>query len=133
MDYFLINIEEETIKNTDYRRVLYTAPDQQLVLMSIPVGEDIPLEIHPDVDQFIRFEAGNGQVRLGKSENIIEPVSDGSSVNIRRGTWHRVVNVGNEPLKLYSIYSPPEHPEGLTQRYKSQKKINPYILSMLFF
>ena len=116
--YYAVNIEEETIKNTDYRRVLYTPGYQQLVLMSIPPGEDIPLEVHHDVDQFFRIEKGRGEIRVGKSQNDIIKISDGSGVIIKHGTYHRVINTGSEDLKLYTIYSPPEHPPNRVDKYR---------------
>jgi mannose-6-phosphate isomerase-like protein (cupin superfamily) len=125
---FGIDIEKETIENTDYRRVLHTGDNEQLVLMSINPLDDIPMEVHPTTDQFIRFEAGEGEVRLG---NKVDPrtgkvlnmvhykVKDGSSVDIDAGTHHRVVNISaTEPLKLYTVYAPPEHPDGLVQEVK---------------
>lgn len=120
---YTIDIEKATLENTDYRRVLYTNKNQQLVLMSISTGDDIPKEIHPDIDQFIRFEAGNGEVRLGQDERDVTKVKDGSIVMIDRGTWHRVVNTGNTDLKLYSLYSPPEHLTGLVQKTKKETNI----------
>jgi mannose-6-phosphate isomerase-like protein (cupin superfamily) len=123
MSYF-IDIEKATIDNTDYRRVLYTPGNLQLVLMSIPVGQDIPLEVHPDIDQFIRFEAGEGEVRLGKNQDRVYKVKDGSSITIQKGVYHRVVNTSlKEPLKLYSIYSPPEHRDQLVQKFKPTENI----------
>jgi len=108
--YHNVDIEKATLENTDYRRVLYTPGFQQLVLMSIPAGEDIPLEVHPDVDQFFRFEAGEGEMHFGKNEEEVIKVKDGSGVTVKHGTYHRVLNTGDKDLKLYSIYSPPEHP-----------------------
>ena len=107
--YFVLDIEKATLENEDYRRVIYTPGYQQLVLMSIPVGEDIELEIHPYVDQFFRIERGSGELHIGKDESKVIPVKDGSGIVVQHGTYHRVVNVGQEPLKLYSIYSPPNH------------------------
>ena len=113
MDGFAINIEKATLENTYYRRVLYTTPQQQLVLMSIPVNDEISLEVHPDTTQFIRFEAGTGEVRIN---DLIYKVKDGVSVTIPPNKYHRIVNTSlTEPLKLYTIYSPPEHPEDLIQ------------------
>jgi len=105
---FVFDIEKATLENTEYRKILYTGK-MQLVLMSIPVGEDIELEVHPDVDQFLRVEAGQGKVTFGKNENTSYEIRDGSAVIVKRNTYHHVINTGNEPLKLYTIYSPPEH------------------------
>jgi mannose-6-phosphate isomerase-like protein (cupin superfamily) len=109
--YFNIDIEKATIENEDYRRVLFTPGFQQLVLMSIPAGEDIELEVHPFVDQFFRIEAGVGEIRFGKDETEKIFIKDGSGVIVTHGTYHRIINTGNMPLKLYTIYSPPNHPK----------------------
>ena len=129
--YHNIDIEKETLENTDYRRVLYTSGFQQLVLMSIPVKEDIPLEVHPDVDQFFRFEYGNGEIHFGKNEEEVIKVKDGSGVTIRHGTYHRVLNTGDTPLKLYSIYSPPEHPPNRVDKVKPVDNKYEKLLSLL--
>ena len=87
----------------------------QLTLMSIPVGQDIGLEIHPDHDQFLRIEEGQGLVQMGSSRDCLyfrQPAFDDFAIFIPAGTWHNVTNTGNTPLKLYSIYAPPEHPWG---------------------
>lgn len=136
---FVIDIEKATIENDDYRRVIYTTKNQQLVLMSIPPNDDIPLEIHPDIDQFIRFESGEGEVRIGKNESKVYKVKDGLSITIDMGTYHHIVNTGNIPLKLYSIYSGPEHPLGLVQKTnpKYKNKLSNYeklkILNYILF
>ena len=132
---FTIDIEKETLINTDYRRVIYTDKYQQLVLMSIPVGEDIPLEVHPHVSQFLRIEAGQGVVKSGKNKNHLKQVKvkDGSSVNIPNGLYHHVLNTGQEPLKLYSIYSPPEHPKETVQKMKPKKSANEILYLLLQF
>jgi mannose-6-phosphate isomerase-like protein (cupin superfamily) len=104
---FKINIEEETVNNTDYRRVLYTGEHSQLVLMTLQPGEEIGLEIHADNDQFFRFEAGQGTVVV--NETTYE-VQDGDAVIVPAGAQHNVINVSDtEPLKLYTIYSPAHH------------------------
>ena len=108
--YFNGDIEKLTLENTDYRRVIFTSKYSQLVLMSIPPGQDIELEIHPNVDQFFRFEQGTGEFILGEKQDIRFSVKDRSGVVIPFNTYHRLVNTGNEDLKLYSIYSPPNHP-----------------------
>lgn len=116
MDGFVINIEEATLNNIYYRRVIDTTDNQQLVLMSIPIGEDIPMETHPYTTQFIRFEAGEADVILnGKTYKV----KDGVSVTIHPGTEHQIINSSlYENLKLYTIYSPPEHPRDTIQMYK---------------
>ncbi len=109
MKGFITNIEQETLNNTDYRRVLYTAKNCQLVLMSIKPGDEIGAETH-DLDQFIRLEAGSATVILDGVHNEIHA---DMAVIIPAGTRHNVINHGAEDLKLYSIYSPPEHRDGV--------------------
>lgn len=115
---FHTNIEKKTLSNGYFREVLFTGPHSQLVVMSLKPGEDIGMETHGDVDQFIRVEAGSGKAVLNGKEHILE---DGSAVVIPAGVEHNVVNTsGTEPLKLYSIYSPPEHPHGTVHRDKAE-------------
>lgn len=112
---FVININDETKQNNTYRTALWTGTHLQTTLMSINVGEDIGLEMHPDVDQFLRIEQGQGIVQMGKSKNnlkYIRNVYDDFAIFIPAGTWHNLTNTGNIPLKLYSIYAPPNHPFG---------------------
>jgi len=105
------NIEKDTIDNTNYRKVISTTLHDQVVLMSLEPGEDIPLETH-DGSQFIRFEKGKGRAVLAGKEYEL---SDGISLHIPAGMKHYIQQTGNEPLKLYAVYSPPEHPDGLIQ------------------
>lgn len=115
MSGYVINIEEATAKNGDYRRVLFTAKHAQLVLMSLKPGEEIGEEVH-DLDQFIRFEAGEGAVIL---DGTSHSVSDGFAVVIPAGTRHNVINRSKAAdLKLYSLYSPPEHKDGIVHATK---------------
>jgi mannose-6-phosphate isomerase-like protein (cupin superfamily) len=114
---FSTNIEADTLANEDFRRVLYTAPHLQLVLMTLQVGEDIGKETHPDIDQFIRVEAGQGEAVIGGQTYSLE---DGSIVVIPAGAEHNVTNTSpSEPLRLYTIYTPPEHPDGTVHRTKA--------------
>ena len=103
---FILNIEKETVDNTDYRRVLYTAKHSQLVLMSLNPGEEIGEEIHENSDQFFRFEAGEGKIVINGVEHIIK---DGFAAVVPAGAKHNVINTGDEKLQLYAIYSPPHH------------------------
>jgi mannose-6-phosphate isomerase-like protein (cupin superfamily) len=115
---YVTNIENRTLENDHFREVLFTAPGIQLVLMTIGVGDEIGLETHDDVDQFIRVESGEGKAILDGREHALE---DGSAVVIPRGTGHNIVNVSkSEPLKLYSLYPPPEHPDGTVHRTKAE-------------
>jgi mannose-6-phosphate isomerase-like protein (cupin superfamily) len=115
---YLTNIESKTLENTYFREVLFTGPHAQLVVMALGPGEEIGLETHDDVDQFIRVEAGHGSAILDGKEH---PLADGSAVVIPAGTSHNVVNKSQkESLKLYTIYSPPEHPDGTVHKTKAE-------------
>lgn len=117
MDHFLIDIEEATIRNNNFRQVLFTAPHSQLVLMSLKPGEEIGTETHR-LDQFIRVEAGEGSARLNGKDYALK---DGSALVIPAGTEHNVINDRkDQPLKLYTIYSPPEHKDGVVHRTKQE-------------
>lgn len=112
---FVVNIEEVTTQNNTYRTALWTGDYLQLTLMSIKPGEDIGLEIHPDLDQFVRIEEGNGIVKMGNQRdalNFQSNVSADFAFIIPAGKWHNLINTGQTPLKLYSIYAPPQHPFG---------------------
>ncbi len=119
---FVVDIEAATKQNNNYRTALWTGKCLQATLMSIPVGGDIGLEIHPDTDQFLRIEQGCGVVKMGTGkENLSfqKCVSSGCAVFVPAGTWHNLVNTGNVPLKLYTIYAPPHHPHGTIHRTKA--------------
>ena len=118
MKGFVINIEKATLENENYRKVLYTAMKSQLVLMTIQPGDEIGSETH-DLDQFIRIEAGQAVVTLDGVNHTLE---DDWAVVIPAGTEHNVVNTGNEPLRLYSIYSPPEHKDRTVHATKADDK-----------
>lgn len=100
------NIEAATLANEDFRRVVYTGKHMQLVLMSIPVGGEIGEEVHGEVDQFLRVEAGIGKLVIDGAEHALE---DGSAMVVPAGARHNVLNTGSEALKLYSLYAPPNH------------------------
>lgn len=120
---FVINIEEVTEQNDTYRTALWTGDHMQLVLISLNPGEDIGLEIHPDVDQFVRIEEGRGIVQMGDSEdnlNFEEIVGDDFIFVIPAGKWHNLTNTGNRPLKLYTIYAPAQHPHGTVHETKAE-------------
>jgi len=114
MNGYIVNLEKVTLENTDFRRVLYTAPNSQLVLMNIKSQEDIGEEVHT-LDQFIRIESGEGKAILNGKEHDIK-ADDG--IVIPAGTRHNVVNTGSSDLKLYTVYSPPEHIDGTTHATK---------------
>lgn len=120
---FVVNINEAARQNNTYRTALWTGNHLQVTLMSINVGEDIGLEIHPHVDQFLRIEQGQGVVQMGKTKerlDFVQNVYDDFAIMIPAGTWHNVTNTGNIPLKLYSIYAPPQHPAGTVHVTKAQ-------------
>lgn len=119
---FVININDAAKQNNTFRTALWTGTHLQVTLMSINVGEDIGLEIHPEVDQFLRIEQGQGIVQMGKSKDHLDferNVYDDYAIMIPAGTWHNVTNTGNIPLKLYSIYAPPNHPFGTVHPTKA--------------
>ena len=115
MKGYIANIEKETLENTDYRRVLYTAKNSQLVLMNLQPGDEIGMETH-HLDQFIRIEQGTAKVILDGVEHEVE---DDYAVVIPAGTAHNVINSGEMELKLYSVYSPPEHRDGVVHATKA--------------
>lgn len=117
MNGYVTNLNEETLKNEDYRRVLFTSNYSQLVLMNIQPGDDIGKETH-GLDQFIRIEQGEGKAILDEEESEI---AAGSAVVIPSGAEHNVVNTGDEPMKLYTIYSPPEHKDGTVHPMKADE------------
>jgi mannose-6-phosphate isomerase-like protein (cupin superfamily) len=116
------DIERETLDNTTFRTVLFTGEHTQLTVMRLAPGEDIGREVHPHLDQFIRIEEGRARVELGRSEGGIDEthdVEDDWAVVIPAGVWHNVVNTGEGEVKLYSLYSPPEHPPETVHRTKA--------------
>jgi mannose-6-phosphate isomerase-like protein (cupin superfamily) len=118
MAYFK-NIEEEALANENFRKVIYTDPRLQLVLMSLKPGEDIGMEVH-DLDQFIRIEKGMGKAILDGEEFALQ---DGSAVIVPKGTNHNILNTSTNPMKLYTIYTPPNHAEGTTHRTKAEAEV----------
>lgn len=115
---FVIDIETETVKNTEFRRVLYTSNFSQLVLMRLKPGEEIGAEVHDDVDQFFRFEEGEGVVVI---DGVEHAVKDGSAVIVPNGANHNVINTSKTAdLKLYTIYSPPEHRDKVVHKTREE-------------
>ena len=110
------DIEKKSLENTYFREVLFTGPHSQLVVMALNPGEDIGQETHPDTDQFIRVEAGTGKAILDGKEYALQ---DGSAIVIPAGTEHNVINTSStDALKLYTVYTPPEHPDGTIHKTK---------------
>lgn len=118
---FVVDIEEVTKENETFRTAIWTGEYLQVTLMSIDVGDDIGLELHPDVDQFIRIEDGEGLVQMGDSKDNLDfqrRASEDFAIMVPAGKWHNLTNTGNKPLKVYSIYAPPEHPFGTVHETK---------------
>lgn len=118
---FVVNIEKATEQNKNFRTTLWTGNNLQVTLMSIRPGDDIGLEMHPHVDQFIRIEEGQGLVKMGDTKDNLyyrQKVSAGFAIMVPAGKWHNLINLGNRPIKLYSIYAPPEHPRGTIHQTK---------------
>lgn len=116
------DIEQRTIENTTFRTVLFTGEHSQLTVMRIGAGEDIGREVHPDHDQFLRIEQGSARVELGASKDSVDEthdVEDDWAFVVPAGVWHNVVNTGSDDLKLYSLYSPAEHPDGTVHQTKA--------------
>ena len=111
------DIERQTTGNDDFRRVLYTGHHLQLVLMTLQPGDEIGSEVHEDRDQFFRFEEGHGQVDIDDNSYDVE---DGSGVIVPAGARHNVRNTSDAPLKLYTLYGPPEHKDGVVQSTKAE-------------
>jgi len=119
---FVIDINKATLANNTYRTALWTGKNLQLTLMSINPCEDIGLEVHPNNDQFLRIEKGIGVVQFGNSRDNLcyqQNIYDDYAIFVPAGTWHNVINTGNEPMKIYSIYAPPHHPVGTVHQTKA--------------
>ena len=118
---YAVNIDKATKMNNNYRTALWTGKYLQLTLMSIGVGNDIGLEMHPDTDQLIRIEQGCGIAKMGDSKDHLDfqcRVCENYAIFVPAGTWHNLINTGKVPIKLYSIYAPPEHPFGTVHKTK---------------
>ncbi|MGH8885517.1 MAG: cupin domain-containing protein [Egibacteraceae bacterium] len=116
------DVEQATLANTDFRNVLFTGRHTQLTVMRLAPGEEIGLEAHDHLDQFIRIEQGTARVTFGRSKDQIDEeheVEDDWAVIVPGGVWHNVINTGTDELKLYSLYSPPEHPAGTVHHTKA--------------
>lgn len=119
---FILDLEQATKQNKTFRTTIWTGNFMQLTLMCIPVGEDIGLEMHAHLDQFIRIEKGSGLVKMGAYKNDLcfqKNIGDGYAFFIPAGTWHNLINTGESPLKLYSIYAPPQHLKGTVHLTKA--------------
>lgn len=119
----IVNIDQFTKRNPYYRTALWTGDHLQVTLMNIPVKGDIGVEMHPDIDQFIRIENGYALVQMGKDkENLNEEqqVNSQYAIIVPAGTWHNIINIGKTPLQLYSVYAPPKHPFGTVHKTKEE-------------
>lgn len=117
------DVEKVTLDNENFRTVIFTGSHTQLTVMTLGPGEDIGLEAHDQLDQFLRVEEGEGLVELGKAEGSIDETFDVGpdwAVIVPAGVWHNLVNTGEGKLKLYSLYSPPEHPDGTVHATKAE-------------
>lgn len=121
-DPFIIDINKATEHNHNYRTIMWTGDHLQVALMSIPAGDSIGIEIHPDNDQFIRIEEGQALVMMGdRRDNLSfnQPAYEDYAILVPAGTWHNIINTGNKPLKLYTIYAPPHHLKGTIHQTKA--------------
>jgi mannose-6-phosphate isomerase-like protein (cupin superfamily) len=117
MKGYVENIEQATLANDDFRRVVYTGRNLQLVLMTLQPGDEIGEEVHEDIDQFFRVEEGRGTIYI---DGLANPIEDDFAAIVPAGARHNVVNSGDEPLRLYTLYSPPEHKDGTIHQDKAQ-------------
>ncbi|WP_257202225.1 cupin domain-containing protein [Corynebacterium cystitidis] len=125
---YVLDIEDVTKRNDAFRDTLWTGQFLQMTVMSIPVGGEIGAEVHDDHDQFLRLEGGKGRVMIGESENNLEidqVVEDDFAVFVPAGKWHNLVNEGEEPVKLYSIYAAPDHVKGTFHQTKEDADNDP--------
>jgi mannose-6-phosphate isomerase-like protein (cupin superfamily) len=122
-DPYVINIEELTKQNDKFRVAKWTGTNMQMTVMAIQPGDDVGLEVHEDHDQFLRIEEGSAKVVMGPSPDNLSHewmAEDDWAVFVPAGTWHNIINTGENALKLYSIYSPPEHPHGTVHNDKAE-------------
>lgn len=119
----VLNIESYTLSNENFRTAIWTGSNLQVTLMTIPVGGDVGLEQHHELDQFLRVEEGTAQVMMGDSEDALDFVreaTDDYAIFVPAGKWHNIVNKGDKPLKIYSIYAPAEHPRGTVHKTRQE-------------
>ena len=125
---YVVDIESKTVNNDNFRTTLWTGAHLQLTLMSIPVGGDIGLEVHPKNDQFLRLEKGKGRVQMGpkKSELTFErDVEDDWAILVPAGTWNNVTNIGDVPMKVYALYGPADHVPGTVHKTQEDAENDP--------
>jgi mannose-6-phosphate isomerase-like protein (cupin superfamily) len=115
---YLNNIEKDTLENENFRKVLNTSSKSQLVVMSLLPKEEIGNEVHPDIDQFIRIEQGSGKAILNNNEEF--ELGEDFAIVIPAGTWHNIINTGDSKMKLYTVYTPPNHADGTIHKTKAE-------------
>lgn len=126
---FVIDIEHETVENENFRTTLWTGEHLQLTVMSIPAGGDIGLEVHDENDQFIRVEQGRGRCEMGPTEgnlNFVRDVADDEIILVPAGMWHNVTNIGDDDLKVYALYGPPDHEPGTVHQTQDDAEADPH-------
>lgn len=119
----VLDIESYTLANENFRTILWTGGNLQVTVMAIPVGGDVGLELHNGIDQFLRVEEGTAQVMMGDSADkldFVKEVKDDYAIFVPAGKWHNIVNKGDKPLKIYSIYAPAEHPHGTIHKTQQE-------------
>ncbi|NED94740.1 cupin domain-containing protein [Phytoactinopolyspora alkaliphila] len=120
---YVVDIEQATLSNSTFRTALWTGEHLQMTVMSIPVGGEVGLEMHDDRDQFLRLEAGRARVQMGPAKDDLSfdrEVEADWVILVPASSWHNVTNIGDEPLKLYSLYAPPEHPKDTLHQTKAE-------------
>ena len=120
---YVVDIEDATLSNDTFRTALWTGTHLQMTVMNIPSGGEVGLEMHDDRDQFLRIESGTARVQMGPEKDDLRfdrEVEDDWVILVPAGSWHNVTNVGDEPLKLYSLYAPPEHAKGTVHKTKAE-------------
>ena len=123
----LLNIHKEVLRNTNFRTTIWTGDRLQVTVMCIPVGGEVGLEIHEEVDQFLQIESGFARVYMGETKQSVKcfGLADSySAIIVPQKTWHNIINVGRIPLKLYSVYAPPEHPFGTIHKTKLESELD---------
>lgn len=125
---WVIDVEKETLENTNFRTTMWTGEKLQMTVMEIPVGGDIGLEVHHGIDQFLRIEAGKGKCEMGPAEddlNFVREVEDDDAIFVPADMWHNVTNIGDVPLKLYTIYAGPDHVPGTVHPTQADAEADP--------
>ncbi len=126
---FVTDIEHETLENTNFRTTLWTGTHLQLTVMNIPAGGDIGLEVHEENDQFLRVEQGRGRCEMGPEEgnlNFVRDVADDDIILVPAGMWHNVTNTGDDDLKVYALYGPPDHEPGTVHPTQEDAEADPH-------